>query len=274
MVITKTIGRVGTYLMTDTKLKELLKLMERLRAPDGCPWDREQDFHTLIPYIIEEAYEVVEAIEVEDKGKLQEELGDLLFQIVFLTQISREEGWFGMKDVISASLDKMIRRHPHVFGNEQAKDAKEALSRWRAVKEKEKNKDKEGSFFKEIPPQLPAIMRAQKVTEKASRVGFDWKETKDVLDKVEEERREFEEALKEGDKKRIEEELGDILFALVNVGRFIDIDVEHSLRKATNRFISRFDYIVENICKKKAISEASLEEMELLWNEAKVKYKK
>ena len=260
--------------MANVKLKELLNLMEQLRSPDGCPWDREQTFQSLIPFLVEEAYEVVEAIELEDDGKLQEELGDLLFQIVFLAQMAREKGWFEMKDIISASHDKMVRRHPHVFGDKPAKNAKEALSRWRAMKEKEKVRDKEASIFEEVPHQLPAIMRAQKITEKASKVGFDWDNVADILKKVEEEIGEFKDALKKGDKIQIEDELGDTLFAMVNLGRFLEIDVEHSLRKATNKFVARFDYITENIEKKKDITKASLEEMEALWKEAKANLKR
>lgn len=260
--------------MANDKLTELLSLMERLRSSDGCPWDREQTLHSLIPFLIEEAYEVVEAIELEDDGKLQEELGDLLFQIVFLAQMAREKGWFEMKDIISTLHDKMVRRHPHVFGDKPAKNAKEALSSWRAMKEKEKVKDKEVSIFEEVPHQLPAIMRAQKITEKASKVGFDWDNVADILEKVEEEIGEFKDALKKGEKVQIEDELGDTLFAMVNLGRFLEIDVEHSLRKATNKFVTRFDYITENIEKKKDITEASLEEMEELWEKAKANLKR
>ncbi|MCP4913977.1 MAG: nucleoside triphosphate pyrophosphohydrolase [Oligoflexia bacterium] len=260
--------------MATIELKELLSLMERLRSSDGCPWDREQTLHSLIPFLIEEAYEVVEAIELEDNGKLQEELGDLLFQIVFLAQMAKEKGWFEMKDIIPTLHDKMVRRHPHVFEDKPAKNAKEAISRWQAMKEKEKVKDKEVSIFEEVPHQLPAIMRAQKITEKASKVGFDWDNVADILEKVEEEIGEFKDALKKGEKVQIEEELGDTLFAMVNLGRFLEIDVEHSLRKATNKFITRFDYITEKIEKKKDITEASLEEMEELWEEAKANLKR
>jgi tetrapyrrole methylase family protein/MazG family protein len=248
--------------------------MERLRSPDGCPWDREQTFQSLIPFLVEEAYEVVEAIELEDDGKLQEELGDLLFQIVFLAQMAREKGRFEMKDIISASHDKMVRRHPHVFGDKPAKNAKEALSRWRSMKEKEKARDKETSVFEEVPHQLPAIMRAQKITGRASKVGFDWDNVTDILRKVEEEIGELKDALEDGEKIQIEDELGDTLFAMVNLGRFLEIDVEHSLRKATNKFVARFDYITENIEKKKDITKASLEEMEALWKEAKANLKR
>lgn len=260
--------------MANDKLTELLSLMERLRSPDGCPWDREQTFQSLIPFLIEEAYEVVEALELEDDGKLQEELGDLLFQIVFFAQMAKEKGWFEMKDIISASHDKMVRRHPHVFGDKPAKNAKEALSSWRAMKEKEKVRDKKASIFEEVPHQLPAIMRAQKITEKASKVGFDWDNVADILKKVEEEIGEFKDALKKREPVQIEEELGDTLFAMVNLGRFLEIDVEQSLRKATNKFVARFDYITEKIEKKKDITKASLEEMDKLWKEAKANLKR
>jgi tetrapyrrole methylase family protein/MazG family protein len=260
--------------MANVKLKELLSLMERLRSPDGCPWDREQTLHSLIPFLIEEAYEVVEAIELEDDSKLQEELGDLLFQVVFLAEMAREKDCFEMKDIISALHDKMVRRHPHVFGDKPAKNATEALSRWQAMKEKEKVRNKKTSIFEDVPHQLPAIMRAQKIGKKASKVGFDWNNAADILKKVEEEIGEFKDALKKGEKVHIEEELGDTLFAMVNLGRFLEIDVEHSLRKATNKFIGRFNYMTEKIEEKKDITEASLEEMNQLWEEAKANLKR
>ncbi|MFQ5900936.1 MAG: nucleoside triphosphate pyrophosphohydrolase [Thermodesulfobacteriota bacterium] len=254
--------------MSETRIEELIELMARLRGPSGCPWDKEQNLHSLIPFLIEETYEVIEAIEEKEKADLQEELGDLLYQIIFLAQLSKEKGWFDMTDIITHSIDKMIRRHPHVFGEEKAKDAKEAIDQWTAMKEKEKGEKGKEFPLEGVPIKLPALMRAQKITEKASKVGFDWRETEGVINKIEEEIAEFKDALKGGDKVRIEEELGDILFALVNMGRFLEIDMEDALRKATNRFIDRFSYIVKNIGKNN-VDSASLEEMESLWEEAK-----
>ncbi|MFQ5901243.1 MAG: nucleoside triphosphate pyrophosphohydrolase [Thermodesulfobacteriota bacterium] len=255
--------------MSETRIKELLKIMARLRGPSGCPWDRKQDLQSLIPFLIEESYEVIEAIEKGDRSNLQEELGDLLYQIIFLAEITGEKGWFDLGDIISHSIDKMIRRHPHVFGNEKARNAKEALDKWNAAKEKEKGKEIKGSPLDEVPTHLPALMRAQKITERASRIGFDWKGTGEIVKKIEEEIEEFKNALKDGDKLNIKEELGDVLFALVNIGRFLEIDTEDALRKATNKFATRFDYVVENISNDKGFDKASLEEMERLWNEAK-----
>lgn len=268
-------------------LNDLEAIMEQLRSPDGCPWDKEQDFTTLIPCITEEAYEVIDAIDrldIKDPIKsdnLKEELGDLLFQIVFVCQLGKEEELFNIDDVIDAVAEKMIRRHPHVFGNEAAKSSlktpKEVLKQWGEIKDREKEHaaitatdgDGEG-YLSDVPRSFPALLRAKKVSKKAAKVGFDWEKVEEVLAKVDEEVEEFKEALQSGDKTRMEAELGDILFALTNLGRFIDIDPEEALRKTIKRFINRFHYIELELTKAgSTLSDATLEEMETLWNKAK-----
>lgn len=256
------------FLMAEKGIRELVELMERLRGPSGCPWDREQTFQSLVPYIIEEAHEVVETIEEGDMERLKEELGDLIFQVVFLSQIAKEEGLFDIEDVIRTAYDKMVRRHPHVFGKEKANDSSEALHRWQKAKGKEKE-GKEG-IFSGIPSSLPALIRAQKVSEKVSILGFDWEDKEGVLEKLEEEIYELKESIKEGIKERIEEEFGDILFTLTNVGRFLDINSERALRRCINRFIRRFNTMVESLKKEgKRPKDLSSEELEEAWQRTK-----
>jgi len=253
-------------------LNKLIKIMERLRGPNGCPWDREQTLKSITPFIIEEAYEVVEAIDEKSYALLKEEVGDLLHQIVFICQLTKEKGKFDINDAINSSVEKMIRRHPHVFGNEKAVTPKEALKRWEKMKKKE-GKAKRG-FLSDVPEHLPALLRAHKVSEKAARIGFDWQDIKQVFEKVAEEMDEFKEALKNRDAREMESELGDLLFALVNVGRFIEVNPEDALRKTVGRFISRFHYIERALSKKgKDLGSASLNEMEKLWESAKKKEK-
>jgi len=252
-----------------TNLDRLVEIMERLRGPGGCPWDREQTLESLAAFIIEEAYEVIGAIDTKSPDMLKEELGDLLFQIIFISQIAREKGDFGIGDVIEATVEKMVRRHPHVFGEAVAKTPRDVLKEWERIK-REEGKGEEG-FLAGIPPHLPALLRAQRVTERAARVGFDWKDVHQVFDKVEEELVEFKEALIKGDTKRMEEEMGDLLFSLVNVGRFIEVNPEEALRKTIGRFIKRFHQVEKGLTEKgKNLTEATLEEMEGLWEEAKI----
>ncbi|MBI5560930.1 MAG: nucleoside triphosphate pyrophosphohydrolase [Deltaproteobacteria bacterium] len=262
--------------MKKDALDKLTSLMERLRGPKGCPWDREQTLESLTPFIIEEAYEVVGAIESGKASDIMEELGDLLFQIIFAAQIANEKRKFDITDVMEASVEKMTRRHPHVFGKVRAETPADVLKHWARIKkeEKEKGGKKEGCLSG-IPDAFPSLLRAHKITEKASRAGFDWKNLKGVLGKVNEELSEFMEALSTGDAKRTEEEFGDLLFSLVNLSRFIEVNPEEALRKTIGRFISRFHYIEKTLDKKKRpLQSASLEEMERLWQEAKAKEKK
>ncbi|HKZ46088.1 MAG TPA: nucleoside triphosphate pyrophosphohydrolase [Thermodesulfobacteriota bacterium] len=255
-------------------LPKLVAIMQRLRGPKGCPWDKEQTMESLIPFIVEEAYEVIGAIDAKSPEMLKEELGDLLFQIIFMCQLAREKGDFDIEDVMALSAEKMIRRHPHVFGKTKAKTSKDVLKHWSRIKKQEKDGKKRKGYLSDIPEHLPALLKAHKVTEKAAEAGFDWSDIKEVFEKVEEEIAEFKAELKKGNIQRMEAEFGDLIFALVNVGRFIEINPEEALRKTIARFITRFHYIEDKLIKKgKALNNASIEEMENFWKEAKLKEK-
>mgnify|MGYP000087220808 CR=1 FL=1 len=247
---------------------KLVEIMEALRAEDGCPWDREQTRQSLKPFLMEEAYELLEAIEEDDPAKIKEELGDLLFQIVFHARIAGEKGEFDMQDVIEAISGKMVSRHPHVFGGKRLRTADEVLDRW--VEHKRQEGKLKESILEGIPGNLPSLLKAHRVQERVSRAGFDWEKAEDVIEKVENEFDEFKSALKGGDEGEVEEEFGDFLFTLVNLSRFIDINPEEALRKTISRFIRRFSYI-ETSAKREgsALSDYTLEEMDHLWEEAK-----
>jgi tetrapyrrole methylase family protein/MazG family protein len=247
--------------------QDLVELCEYLRGKDGCPWDKEQTLETLKAFIIEEAYEVIEAIESDDIDELEEELGDLLYQIVFASQICREEGKFDMDDVVTRLYNKLVRRHPHVFGEEKAKNAEEALKRWHGEKLKEGSSK---TKLLEIPRSMPSLLRAQRVGEKASYVGFDWNNAKDVIEKVKEELNELQIELESGDKESMEKEWGDLIFSLVNLARHLDIDAESASHRSINNFISRFRNL-EEMAKdmNKDLSELSIEEMDELWVKVK-----
>lgn len=251
-------------------ITKLVELMERLRAPNGCPWDREQSLESLVPFIIEEAYEVVSAIDSGSAEDIREELGDLLFQIIFSTQITKEQGRFGLADVIDHSFEKMVRRHPHVFGEVKAETSEEVLRHWAEIKKAEgKDKKKEG-MLSGIPEVLPALLRAHKVSQKAAKVGFDWKDVGEVFGKLDEEIAEFKEAAGRNDSSAMEEELGDILFTIVNVARFLQVNPEDALRKTIGKFINRFHYIEKTITGRgDELSNVGIDEMERLWQESK-----
>jgi len=254
---------------------QLIRVMERLRGPRGCPWDREQTRKSLKPFLLEEAYEVIEAIEEKDAGALKEELGDLLFQVVFHAQIAREKGEFSMNDILVSLRNKMIRRHPHVFAGAKVGTAKEALGRWEKLKQKEKKGKTRESVLDGVPRQLPALIRAGQLQSRAARVGFDWSEFGPVWKKVREELGEAEAAIREKKPASIEAELGDLLFALVNAGRFLGVDPEEALRKTNDRFTDRFRSMEKR--SKRAgrhLSELSLGEMDRLWEAAKKQEKK
>ena len=254
--------------MEDKKLKKLVSIMERLRSPEGCPWDREQNFETLTPFIVEEAYEVVGAIESGDTESIKEELGDLLFQVVFVSQLAKEAGEFDINDVIESSVEKMTRRHPHVFGDTQADTSAEVLKNWAEIK-KQEGKDKKGQLSG-VTEAFPSLLRAHKLTEKAAKVGFDWKDRAHVLEKLSEELEEFQEAVLAEDTELTEEEMGDMLFTLVNVSRFVQINPEQALRKTIGKFINRFHHIEQTLeGKGQDLSSTSAEEMEELWKQAK-----
>jgi len=251
---------------------ELVKIMERLRSQDGCPWDREQTHDSLKPFLIEEAYEVLEAMESHDTERFKEEMGDLLFQIIFHTQISAEIGEFNIEQLLEKITEKMIRRHPHVFSDARVANSQEVLFNWEEIKRKEKGGKRKGSALDGIPRDLPALLRAHRLQDRASRLGFDWPDMEGAYAKVEEEMAELKSALEEGDRQRMEEELGDLFFSLVNVARFIEVNPEEALRKTISRFIRRFHHIEEGLKQRgQEMGKETLEEMEKLWQEAKGK---
>jgi tetrapyrrole methylase family protein/MazG family protein len=249
-------------------IQELLDIMQRLRDEKGCPWDREQTRDSLKPYIIEEAHELVEAIEEGDATKIKEELGDLLFQIVFQCQIAKEANEFRFSDVVGGIGDKMIARHPHVFGDAQYKTTDEVLVHWEEQKKREgKLRD---SILEGVPKSLPALLRARRLQDRAAGVGFDWEKAEDVFKKLDEELEEFREALKTKNRDEIEDELGDIFFMLVNISRFVGVNPEDALRRTISKFIHRFRHIEMRAAEQgRKLSEMTLSEMDSLWDEAK-----
>ncbi|MEK9734274.1 MAG: nucleoside triphosphate pyrophosphohydrolase [Paracoccaceae bacterium] len=253
-------------------MDRLLEIMRALRDPEcGCPWDIEQDFNTIAPYTIEEAYEVADAIEHKNWGELKSELGDLLLQTVYHTQMATEEGLFSFDDVVNAISDKMVARHPHVFGPESRnKTADQQVNDWERIKAAERASKAQKGVLDDVALSLPALTRALKLQKRAARVGFDWPEISSVIDKIAEETEELVEAQKQKDADHMKEEFGDLLFVLVNLARHMQIDAEEALRGANAKFTRRFQYIEEALRKKnKQPDEASLEEMDDLWNAAK-----
>jgi len=246
-----------------------MNIMRRLRGPGGCPWDAEQSHDSLKRYLIEECYEVIEAIDKGDDDLLKEELGDLLLQPLFHAAIAEERGAFSIDDVLGTLADKLVRRHPHVFGDQEIRTSDEQVANWEKIKKEEKGEERK-SALAGIPPQMPALMKAQKITEKAARVGFDWEHVDQVFAKVLEELHELEETMVTRDQERMEAELGDLLFATVNLGRFLAVNPEEALRKTINRFTDRFGHVEETLHGRGIqLKDASMEEMESLWQEAK-----
>lgn len=252
-------------------LRRLIRIIEVLRAPGGCPWDIEQTHDSLIRPMIEEAYEVVEAIEKDDMVNLREELGDVLLQVVFHSDIEREKGSFTIKDVANEECNKMINRHPHVFKEKiDGLTAEGVLANWEVIKSEEKKDKSQTASMKKIPRGLPALLRADKVQAKAAKVGFDWPDVSGAFEKVAEETLEIKEAMKEKDQKHIFEEVGDLLFAAVNVARFLDVDPEKALNHTTEKFMKRFSYVEETAqAEGKNLSDMTLKEMDELWEKAK-----
>ena len=254
------------------ELEELIKIMSALRGEKGCPWDREQTMESLKPFIVEETYEVLEAIDGKNPEDVKEELGDLLFQIVFQCQIAKEKGDFDMADVIEKIGRKMIARHPHVFGDADYKTSAEVLVHWEAQKKRE-GKQRE-SLLEGVPKTLPSLLRAHRLQDRAARVGFDWDKIGDVMKKLDEEIGEFKEAMEKNNEDAIEEELGDVLFMLVNISRFIGVNPEDALRKTISKFIARFRYIEMAAADSgRKLVDMTLAEMDALWDEAKEKKK-
>lgn len=255
------------------ELNNLIFLIKKLRAPDGCPWDRKQKPEDIGKYILEEAYEVVESLEAQDYQAISEELGDLLFQILFLAEMGDESNKFSLDKVICGIKEKMIRRHPHIFGNVKADTIEQVKENWQQIKNRERRiKNNEKNIFSNIPRSLPALKRAQKITTVASAYGFDWQKTTDVIRKLKEEIAEFNAALKKNDHIIIEDELGDLFFTLVNLSRFVKVDSETALSKTTNKFLLRFTYVSNQLSTQgKSLEEATMGEMDALWNEAKMR---
>lgn len=252
-------------------IERLLAIMHRLRAPGGCPWDREQTLASLRPYVLEETYEVLEAIDAGDVAGHREELGDLLLQIVFQAELRQEAGQFEFADVADAISDKLVSRHPHVFGDAQVQDADGVLRQWAALKREEKRRKGGGkSVLEGVPRELPALARADRLTEKASRVGFDWPDAAGARAKVAEELGELDAAVASGDRAEVEHELGDLLFAVANLARKLGVAPEEALRSTVGRFTARFTFVEESL-ERRGVPHggATLEEMDALWNEAK-----
>jgi MazG family protein len=265
--------------------KDLLELMEKLRSPDGCPWDREQTYTTLAPMLLEEAYEAFEAVEAAREGnsrELRDELGDLLFQIIFYAQVAREKGEFSIDDVTDSIYSKMVRRHPHVFGDTDARDSATVLRNWEVMKAEErraagKTEKRDDSLLDGVSSKAPALMEAHQLSTKAARVGFDWKQVADIFDKLEEEIGELRTAIQshadsqtEADHSRIREEIGDMLFAATNIARHLGVEPEAALKLTNRKFRRRFGYIEDKLREQKQSFETTtLDEMEMLWQEAK-----
>ncbi|MDP2168233.1 MAG: nucleoside triphosphate pyrophosphohydrolase [Thermodesulfovibrionales bacterium] len=250
------------------ELEELLRIMDSLR--ERCPWDAKQTRESLKPFLLEECYEVIEAIDEGEPEKIKEELGDLLFQIVFHCRIARERGEFEMPDVIEKISSKMIARHPHVFGEAEYRSEEEFRAHWEEQKKAE-GKQRE-SILEGVPKTLPSLLRAHRLQDRAARAGFDWEKVEDASEKLDEEIREFKEALKEGSRAGIEDELGDIFFMLVNISRFIGVNPEDALRKTISKFISRFRHIEITAAERGLrLKDMTLGEMDALWDEAKEK---
>lgn len=247
-------------------VEALMTVMEKLLGPDGCPWDKKQNHHTLRRNLLEEAHEVVETIDKEDNVHMQEELGDLLLQIVFHAKIAEQEGAFDFNDVVQGIADKLVRRHPHIFGDVKATDADTVLANWEEIKRQEKGAE-QTSIMGSLPPTLPALMQAEKVQNKAHRVGFDWANVDGAWAKVDEELQELKKAQTQAERM---DELGDVLFSVVNVARFLEVDAEEALKGAVQKFVHRFQTMEEKArLDKKPLAGYTIEELETLWQSAK-----
>ena len=252
---------------TGEKFEALIKIMDQLRDPGCCPWDQKQTMESLQPYLIEEAYECLDAMERGQRDEQCDELGDLLLQIVFQSRLASEEGSFVIDDVIQAITDKMIRRHPHVFGDGSADNSDEVLTQWEQIKRQEKG-DERRSIVAGIPVSAPALQRAARLGEKVSRVGLDWSNAHEVREKVDEELDELEEALTQNNRARAEEELGDLLFTVAQMARHLDIEPEGALRAATRKFTRRIEHI-ETHLERQDLKWEHVKDVEALWTQAK-----
>jgi MazG family protein len=253
---------------TSKKFERLIEIVKILRGPDGCMWDKKQTHESLIPYFLEEMYEVIDSIQEKNAEKLKEELGDLLLHIVFQSQLGEEEGKFTLADSIDYINEKLVRRHPHVFDNVEVEDIGEIRKNWEDIKLNEGRK----SLMEGVPKTLPALLQARRVQERASEVGFDWEHIENVWDKISEELEELKKAIESRENDNIKNEVGDILFTMVNLSRFLNINPEEALRETVRKFIRRFSYIKNELEKEgKSFSDVSLSEMDDLWNEIKDK---
>jgi nucleoside triphosphate diphosphatase len=259
---------------SEAGIERLLEIMRRLRDPEtGCPWDIEQDFATIAPYTIEEAYEVADAIEREAWVELKGELGDLLFQSVFHAQMAQEAGHFNFQDVVRTMSDKMVSRHPHVFGDENRnKSAEQQTADWEAIKASERAEKAQQGALEGVAPNLPALLRALKLQKRAARVGFDWPDASDVLAKITEEAAELVEARDNLDADAMEDEFGDLLFVMVNLGRHLGVEPETALRRTNAKFTRRFESVEADLAERGRTPQTStLEEMDTLWDDAKAR---
>lgn len=257
----------------NNSISNFVELIAKLRDPNGgCPWDLKQTYHTMIPCLLEESYEVVEAIEQQNPTNLREELGDLLLQVVFFSQLAREDNLFTFDDVVNEVTEKIIRRHPHVFGDKKAGDEQEALQNWNAIKAQEQKSTLQHSILDNIPHAFPALSRAEKLQKRCAKVGFDWDSPTAVIEKVQEELQEVQIELQRSPQQseKIEEEIGDLLFAVVNLSRHLHCSPEEALRKANHKFERRFRQVEQLLTnQEKTLQQASLAELDLLWNEVK-----
>lgn len=252
------------------EFEELIMTVAKLRAPDGCPWDRQQTHDSLKRYAIEETYEVVEAIETGDPHKLQDELGDMMLQVLLHAQIATEAGQFDIGDVCKTLREKLQRRHPHVFADTEISGVDDVLTNWEQIKRSEPGYEERKSVLDGVPRSLPALMRAAKLSKKAARTGFDWPEVSAIVEKLHEETSELEEALASGNKDELKHEIGDVLFTIVNISRFQGIDPEEALREMLDRFAYRFNKIEDKAEQTgRNIQDMTLEEMDQVWDEAK-----
>jgi tetrapyrrole methylase family protein/MazG family protein len=255
--------------MAKRTFDQLVQLMTTLRGAQGCPWDRKQTLSTLKPFVIEESYEVVDAIDRSDRAALAEELGDFLLQAVFIAEITREEGSFDIYDAVTAIHDKLVRRHPHVFGDVQADDAEQVLVNWEKLKNEERKAENK-SVLAGVPQSMPALLRASRLTEKAARVGFDWRRTDDVFAKLEEEIGELHQAIDSGEESKVHDEVGDLLFTLANIARKLDVNAEEALQSSNRKFTRRFESMERAVRERgQNLDQLTLEQMDGLWDEAK-----
>src|SRR5438132_3712885 len=256
------------YQPSGINFAKLCEIVAKLRAPGGCPWDREQTHESLLPQLMEEAYEVAGAVRAKDDANFREELGDLLLLIVMHAEIAQETGRFKIDNVIGDVTEKLIRRHPHVFGKSDARDSGAVLKQWESIKRAEKT----GKHYLDgLPVALPALMRAQKAQSKAARVNFDWSELRDVIAKIEEELAETKSAIASQDRRAIEDEIGDLLFAVVNLARKCDLDAESALQSATGKFVARFHRIEDELqAQGKRLGDVDLAELDQIWNRLKL----